>query len=193
MKKIFAFDFDGTLTTHDTFLLFVKHAVGRSRFTGGMVLFAPMLILMRMRLVNNNWLKEVVFSFFCRGMKTGRWEKTCSSFAEKYRSILRPKGLEMIEKVRGEGAEAVIVTASIEDWVRPFLPDVPVIGTKIEIKDGRVTGKFATPNCFGAEKVRRISEAFPDRNTYHLTAFGDSRGDKEMLAFADEQHYKPFR
>ncbi len=193
MKKIFAFDFDGTLTTHDTFLLFIKHAVGRSRFTGGLVLFAPLLVLMRMRLVDNNWLKEVVFSFFCRGMKEGRFEKTCASFAEKYRSILRPKGLEMIEKARKEGAEVVIVTASIEDWVRPFLPDVPVIGTKIEIKDGRVTGRFSTHNCFGVEKVVRLIKAFPDRRTYHLTAFGDSRGDKEMLACADEAYYKPFR
>ena len=52
---------------------------------------------------------------------------------------------------------------------------------------------FATPNCKGAEKVRRILGLFPDRESYRLTAFGDSRGDREMLAMADEAHYKPFR
>ena len=41
--------------------------------------------------------------------------------------------------------------------------------------------------------VRRIREVFPDRDNYHLTAFGDSRGDKEMLDYADQGYYKPFR
>ena len=31
------------------------------------------------------------------------------------------------------------------------------------------------------------------RSQYEIEAFGDSRGDKEMLAFADKGHYKPFR
>jgi phosphoserine phosphatase len=38
--------------------------------------------------------------------------------------------------------------------------------------------------------VNRILALYPDRNTYHLTAYGDSRGDKELLAFADESHYQ---
>lgn len=32
-----------------------------------------------------------------------------------------------------------------------------------------------------------------DRSQYDIEAFGDSRGDKEMLAFANKGHYKPFR
>ena len=32
-----------------------------------------------------------------------------------------------------------------------------------------------------------------NRQDYYLTAFGDSRGDKEMLAWADESYFKPFR
>lgn len=34
---------------------------------------------------------------------------------------------------------------------------------------------------------------FPNRSEYYLIAFGDSRGDKELLEYADEGHYKPFR
>ena len=57
---------------------------------------------------------------------------------------------------------------------------------EIEVIDGRLTGRFLTPNCYGQEKVRRILTLHPDRSAYHLTAYGDSRGDREMLAFADE-------
>jgi phosphoserine phosphatase len=35
--------------------------------------------------------------------------------------------------------------------------------------------------------------ACPDRSSYRLVAYGDSRGDRELLAAADEAHYKPFR
>jgi phosphoserine phosphatase len=69
---------------------------------------------------------------------------------------------------------------------------VKVLGTQIEVADGSLTGRFLTKNCYGQEKVKRLLEQYPDRREYHLTAYGDSRGDKEMLAFADESYYKPF-
>lgn len=84
----------------------------------------------------------------------------------------------------------LIVSASIDNWVQPFFPQVKVLGTQIEVKDGCLTGRFLTKNCYGQEKVNRILALYPDRNTYHLTAYGDSRGDKELLAFADESHYQ---
>lgn len=90
-----------------------------------------------------------------------------------------------------------VVTASIDNWVKPFFsevcPNAIVVGTQIEVKDGIVTGSFASKNCYGAEKVNRIKELFPDREQYHITAYGDSSGDSEMLKYADIQHYKPFR
>ena len=46
---------------------------------------------------------------------------------------------------------------------------------------------------YGQEKVERIRSLFPQRDTYQLIAYGDSRGDKEMLDYADEKHYRPFR
>ncbi|MST85139.1 hypothetical protein FYJ73_10775 [Prevotellaceae bacterium LKV-178-WT-2A] len=69
-----------------------------------------------------------------------------------------------------------------------------VVGTRIEVIDGKVTGRFLTPNCYGPEKVRRVQEMLSEpRDHYRITAYGDSRGDKEMLQYANERHYKPFR
>lgn len=68
-----------------------------------------------------------------------------------------------------------------------------ILGTKPEITGGRLTGRFATPNCYGKEKVNRLLALYPHREKYRLIAFGDSRGDKELLTAADESHYKPFR
>ena len=65
--------------------------------------------------------------------------------------------------------------------------------TQIEVENGLVTGRFSTPNCYGAEKVRRIQALLPYREQYKLIAHGDSRGDKEMLNYADQGYFRPFR
>ena len=95
-----------------------------------------------------------------------------------------------MEQVQSEGADVLIVSASIDNWVQPFFPQVKVLGTQIEVKDGCLTGRFLTKNCYGQEKVNRILALYPDRSDYYLAAYGDSRGDKELLAFADEAHYQ---
>ncbi|MDR2690839.1 MAG: hypothetical protein LBB73_00825, partial [Dysgonamonadaceae bacterium] len=55
---------------------------------------------------------------------------------------------------------------------------------------GLLTGYFSTKNCYGREKVIRLLEKEPDRNTYTLFVYGDSRGDKELMIFADKSWYK---
>ena len=113
------------------------------------------------------------------------------SISSKY--LLRPKGIEAVDQAISEGADVLIVSASIDNWVQPFFPSVKVVGTQIEIIDGKLSGRFLTKNCYGQEKVNRILSLYPHRQDYHLAAYGDSRGDQELLAFADEAHYKPFR
>ena len=59
--------------------------------------------------------------------------------------------------------------------------------------EGRLTGRFLTKNCYGAEKVNRLREVLvAPREEYYIVAFGDSRGDKELLAYADKGYFKPF-
>ena len=92
--------------------------------------------------------------------------------------------------------------ASIDNWVSQFfaqsaLPhadQLQVVGTQIEVENDVITGRFLTPNCYGQEKVRRIEQELTQpRDSYYLVAYGDSKGDQQMLRYADEAHYKPFR
>ena len=190
MKKVYAFDFDGTLTTCDTLLAFIRYAKGTPAFVWGFLLHAHLLVLMKLSLYPNWKAKQKVFSYFFKGMTIEAFNSLCQSFAADNRELLRPKGIQLIAQAKEEGADVLIVSASIDNWVQPFFPQVKVLGTQIEIKDGYLTGRFLTRNCYGQEKVNRILALYPDRNTYYLTAYGDSRGDKELLAFADEAHYQ---
>ena len=193
MKKIYAFDFDGTLTTKDTLLEFIRFAKGTMAFAWGFAHYAHLLVLMKLGLYPNYKAKQKVFAYFFKDMTLDDFNALCKAFAASSKHLFRPAGIAAIQQAQNEGSEVLIVSASIDNWVQPFFADVKVLGTQIEVIDGKLTGRFLTKNCYGQEKVNRILSLYPNRKDYHLTAFGDSRGDKELLAFADESHYKPFR
>ncbi len=208
-KKVYCFDFDGTLTTSDTLLEFIKFAKGKGRFLTTFLMYSPILVLMKLHLYPNWKAKQHIFAHLFEGMRIEKFDALCRRFAEEHQHLLRPQGIARVHEALTANAQVFIVSASIDNWVRPFfqvrgLENITVLGTQIEIVEGKLTGCFKTNNCYGKEKVHRITEVLStptddsnpasfDRNQYYIEAFGDSRGDKELLAFADRGHYKPFR
>ena len=193
MKKMYAFDFDGTLTTKDTLIEFIRYAKGTMALGLGFLRYAHLLVLMKLGLYPNYKAKQKVFAHFFKNTTLDDFNALCKAFAASSSHLLRPNAIEAIDQAIKEESEVVIVSASIDNWVQPFFPQVKVVGTQIEVIDGKLTGRFLSKNCYGQEKVNRILSLYPNRQDYHLTAYGDSRGDKEMLAFADESYFKPFR
>jgi len=198
MRKIYAFDFDGTLTTKDTLLEFIRFAKGSGQMFRGFLLFSPLLLLMKLHLYPNWRAKQQLFSYFFKGMNIDDFNALCTHFAEQNKHLLRPAGIEKVRQaIEEEQATVLIISASIDNWVRPFFDEIDkkiqVLGTQIETNGGRLTGQFTTKNCYGQEKVNRLTALYPHREAYELIAFGDSRGDKELLDFADKGFYKPFR
>lgn len=195
--KVYAFDFDGTLTKKDTFLAFIEYAKGYGKTFWGFFLFSPILILMKLRLFPNWKAKQMVFSWFFKGMNINEFNQICHEFANRNQRIIRTGGWDTIRKALANGEQVIIITASIENWVKPFFKEfgnqIKVEGTKIDVRINQITGQFLTQNCYGVEKTKRLKEVFPYRQAYELIAFGDSDGDRYLLNEADESHYKPFR
>ncbi len=196
-QRVYAFDFDGTITRRDTLLEIIRFACGTRRLMLGAALYMPMLMLMKLRLYPNWKAKQKVFAHFFGGMEIEEFDRICRDFALFNKALLRPKAIDTIARALQEGSKVIIVSASIENWVRPFFSDfgdkVMVSCTRIDVRNGKLTGKFLTMNCYGSEKVKRIETAFPFRKTYELYAYGDTEGDKAMLNYADKGFYKPFR
>lgn len=196
--KICAFDFDGTLTKKDTFVEFIRYVHGERKTITGFLLHLPLLLLMKLHLYSNQKAKQKVFSWFFRNMEIDRFNLLCRDFAHTNKQrLLRPAGIKRIRKALEEGDKAIIISASIDNWVCPFFDEfgdkIQIEGTQIEVKNGYLTGMFTTANCYGQEKVNRLKALYPQREDYHLTAFGDSRGDKELINYADKGYFKPFR
>ena len=205
-KKVYLFDFDGTLTCADTLLEFIRYACGRRRFFIGFALFSPLLVLMKLHLYPNYRAKQRLFAWYFKGMSIDNFDLVCRRFAHHNQRLMRQKALDRLREIFHNNDTLCVVSASIDNWVRPFFDNISkasrsdfrVIGTEVEVDtDGVLTGRFRTHNCYGAEKVRRVLEAMPqlksNRDDFWVVVCGDSRGDKELLEFADEAHFKPFR
>lgn len=196
LGEIHAFDFDGTLTRRDTLLEFIRYAKGTKAFVLCFLRYLPLLVLMKMGLYPNWKAKQGVFAHCFKGMAEADFNALCARFAKDKASLLRPKGIQKLADVLAKGGKAVVISASVNNWVEPFFAStdgVFVVGTMVSVRDGVLTGRFATKNCYGREKVNRLLQLYPERSDYRLVAYGDSRGDFELLDFADEAHYKPFR
>lgn len=195
-EQIYIYDFDGTLTRRDSFLDFIRYTCGSRSLYCGLLLFSPLLILMKLRLYANGRAKERLFTHFFQGMSIRVFDDLCAKYGLSRTDLLLDAARKAVNEVASNGYRIFIVSASVDRWVLPFFRDVPnvtVIGTQIEVENGLVTGRFSTPNCYGAEKVRRIQALLPYREQYKLIAHGDSRGDKEMLNYADQGYFRPFR
>lgn len=192
MKGLSVFDFDGTLTQRDTFLQFAKYVRGRNGRFHAVMRSMPVILAWRLGLKESGEAKEHLFGQLYRGMPLHTFQAYADAFADVIDRGLRPHGMEALKEAQGRGDETVICSASVDQWIKPWADKHgvdKVIGTQVEVDDrGLLTGRFASPNCKGQEKVVRLGREYPDRLDYHVTAYGDSSGDSEMLDYADDPH-----
>lgn len=189
-RNIAVFDFDGTLTTRDSFLAFIKWACGPVSYYVGFLRFAPQLLLMFMHLYPNWKAKERIFAHFFKGWQYSWFQALGVEFATELDTMRNEPVIGRLKEHIDHGDTVYVISASLPEWVEPWCLQLgvnAVLATEIEVNDqGRITGRFKTKNCFGQEKVDRLLKVEPERETYVLHAYGDSRGDLELLAFADE-------
>lgn len=189
MKRYALFDFDGTITTKDTLFDFIRFTYGRSGLVKCLLLNVWNLSLYAAKLRSNERAKEIMLATMIKGTSSAVFEELCKRYSmERVPQIIKENTKEIIEKHLTDGETLLIVSASPENWIRPWAIKngfTEVIATKLEERDGALTGKFASRNCYGEEKVNRLKEFFTDRQQVYITAYGDSNGDKPMLNYAN--------
>jgi phosphatidylglycerophosphatase C len=194
-RPLVAFDFDGTLTWKDSFIAFLAWRAGPSRYAAGLLRLMPAAahyLIHRDR----GRLKAAAVREFLNGTHREQLEADAQRFAtEKAQSLFRPDAIRMWRRWLAEGARLVIVTASPEVIIAPFARGLgadTLIGTRLAFDaDDGVTGVLEGENCRGPEKVARLKSAFGD-NVALEAAYGDTDGDREMLALAETPGMKVF-
>jgi HAD superfamily hydrolase (TIGR01490 family) len=193
--KLALFDFDGTITTEDSLLEFIIFVRGKTRFVIGIFALSPILFGYAIGIVNHKIAKQWILRMFFRGMSKEHMEELGIEFIhQRLPQILNPHALDRIRWHQSEGHEVVVVSASAPPWIEPWCKanQVKVICTQLEFSEKRFTGKISGRNCRGKEKVSRIQENYNLDDVEFVYAYGNSKGDKPMLALANESHYRVF-
>jgi phosphatidylglycerophosphatase C len=146
---------------------------------------------------NRGKIKAAAVREFLRGVSLEQLEREARAFAQSQAPrLFRPDALAVWRRWRAKGAKLVIVTASPDVIVAPFARGLGadlLIGSRLALDlNDKVLGPLLGPNCRGPEKVIRLREQFGDDMSL-AAAYGDTSGDREMLAIAQEKGYRIFR
>jgi phosphatidylglycerophosphatase C len=196
VKKIAFFDFDGTITSHDTMIELAKFHSGTVKFIIGMVALSPWLLGMKLKLVSKQNAKEKLLSLFFKGLTLLEFQELCNEFIKlRLPSIIRPLAIQTIKQLQNNNFQVVVVSASADNWVKPWCDsnNIIFIGSCLDVIDNKITGKLNGPNCNYDEKVNRIREKYQLSDFSEIHCYGDTKGDKAMLQLATHSYYKPFR
>ena len=195
--RVAAFDVDGTLTRRDCVVPFLRQAAGTG-VLGWRLASQAVTVATLARRRDRDGLKAAAAAAAFTGQPLDRIEQLGVAFAESvYATGLRPDTVARLDEHRARGDTVLLVSASFEVYLRPLaglLGADDVLAARLEVaEDGLLTGRMDGANCRGAEKVRRLhtwlDEHAGGRDAVHVTAYGDSPGDRELLSDADVAHW----
>ena len=187
-----AFDFDETLSRRDSVVPFLRRLAGTRSLAVKLVArthrIGPALARR-----DRDRLREIATQLVFASRSIDEVERHAESFGDELaRRGMRADTVARLQWHRQAGHRVVIVSASYEHYLRIVARSLgvdEVLATRLEVVDGRCTGFLDGPNCRGTEKVRRL-HAWLDaeglrRDAVTIWAYGDSAGDRELLADAD--------
>jgi phosphatidylglycerophosphatase C len=189
---IAAFDVDGTLTVRDCVVPFMRRVRGTTAMATGLGSRSALLVPAVLRR-DRDRIKQLASGVAFRGVPVDHLDRCAAEFGPLVaRDWLRTDTLARLNWHREQGHRVVLVSASFEAYLghlgQALGADV-VLGTRLEIADGRYTGRLEGVNCRGPEKVRRLHDWLEQhhggRGSVEVWAYGDSAGDRELLADAD--------
>jgi phosphatidylglycerophosphatase C len=136
--------------------------------------------------------KAALVQRFLRGYPADRLAELGQIYGEQLARKIRPAMAQRVAWHREQGHLQVIVSASFGvylDATGRALGFDAVLATQLEVAgDGRLTGRLQGANVRGPEKKARLeawmAQRLGDRPS-RLWAYGDSAGDRELLAMAD--------
>ena len=145
--------------------------------------------------ISRNDLKEKLITVYLTGAKVAWVEERAEAFCDvSWQRLMRPLGLTSVAHQREQQALVTICSASPELVLKPFAKKLGIglIGTQLEAVNGVLTGEISGTNCRCEQKVIRLEAQYGPLDQYTLRAWGDTRGDEQMLGAAQEPHWREF-
>lgn len=191
-----AFDFDGTITTRDTLVSFLLFVAGTWPTVRKLAKLTPIMLGFLFKSVTRQKAKEEILKSFFAGMPSSQLREMGEAFARSptLQRLVRPAALKRLAWHKSQKHKCILISASIDAYVEPWGKRVGfdhVICSQLETTpQNTITGHLVGANCWGPEKIARLESVLGPLNNVTLYAYGDSRGDQELLAAAEFPFYR---
>lgn len=196
-RPLALFDFDGTITIIDTFPLFILYTVPMLRIIIKMPQLTSALGAYVLGKKTNSQAKQAITVALFQGTPVEHFTKECDRFCQRVLpKIVRKQALERIQWHQQHNHDVIIVSASCKTYIQPWAEKhniERVIATEWEIHNGKLTGRFSTPNCNGHAKVTMIESQMGPLEHLQTYAYGNSKGDLPMLSAVINPYYRRFK
>ncbi len=191
MPRLVVFDLDGTITRHDTLVLYVAGLLSKRPWQLLRLLrVVPALLAFGLGRIDSGELKARVLQATLRG----RTRKELSAWTEQFVPRLLARGvragaLRTIEAHRRSGDVLVLLTAGADLYAPAIAAQLrfdETICTGIAWSGDSLDGRLATPNRRGAEKTRCLLELIGRHRGLRTAAYANEAADLDHLSKVDE-------
>lgn len=197
--SIAVFDFDHTITDRDSLLPFLFYVRGFWKTIYHLFALIPFFILYLLGILSRQRMKEKILTHFIGGLSWSELQVLGQQYADyQLDRYLMPKAIQRLKWHQSQGHRCILASASLDFYLKPWAKRhgfEEVLASRLELNaKGEVTGRLLGLNCWGPEKEKRLLaylrlDPLQDCQA-KLYVYGDSRGDREILALADYPFYR---
>jgi glycosyltransferase 2 family protein len=195
-QRVAVFDVDGTLLRGDCLLLAVRRSSGIMDQLLGALTLLPWMIGWKLHLLSTSRFKQATIAVFglCEVVNRAEAEGREEWLLRELLTQLRPEALQRLRWHQERGDRVLLCSASPRMLLQPLADwlGVQLLCTELEGEQGEWQPKLTGPNCKGPEKVRSLVRYLGQVEGLTIEAYGDSKGDRELLQLATLPHYRSF-
>jgi len=195
-RRLAIFDLDYTLTRKGTWGRFVWLNVRFKPWLWVPLLLAAAWAQWRYKqgYIERVRVKMAMMRWSIKGKTKTQLTKTAIKFADnEVPDRLRPGGLEALRQHQAAGDTVIIVSAAVDILVKEISNQLGIehyLATDMKWDEHQIVElDFASPNCYGPEKVRRLEQFFeqhPQMSKLPRIMYSDSHSDLDIMLYCDE-------
>lgn len=199
MTRIYVFDFDGTLTNFQTPDLFLERLISsRSIFRRTcMKVFTSKYFLFFMKhLFSNNRIRKNILTFLTIGINKSIIHRESVEFY--YEAVRENLNMSVVQEYVKHNSNPdnllIIASAGFENYIELFQKDFGgniIVGNTIKCIKNISTGFLNSRDCYGIEKISRISEILSEKELFFSldATYSDCLSDKPLFEKSKKKYF----
>ncbi len=187
------FDFDGTITTEDTFTKFIFSVLDKKSLLLGRIKLLPYIVGYKVGIIKGTTIRQKIVKVGLAGRSYKDLSTKAKDFSVSYiDTVIRDNAKTRIKEHLDNGDKVIIVSASLDIYLKDWCSrnGLELICAELEVEEGLLTGNYLFGDCSGKAKADKVKDYCDLSQFNEVYAYGDTLEDRELLDLADKKFYR---